>query len=99
MAETAKKANARYQATEEETLKFSKSVGENIKSWREVFHLSQEQLGRVVGVSVFTIQKWEQGKIMPKPENLIALGKAFEIEPAELLRIVPAHKEIKRRGR
>ena len=34
-----------------------------------------------------------------KPENLIALGKAFEIEPAELLRVVPAHKEIKRQGR
>jgi DNA-binding transcriptional regulator YiaG len=94
MPEPAKQQKARYQASEKETRDFSMTVGQNIQMWRRVFQWSQEELARSVGVSVFTVQKWEQGKMMPRPEALIALGKAFDLKPADFLRIEPADESM-----
>lgn len=63
----------------------------NIKLLRERMHLSQEAFARRLGVSLFTIYRWESGKVHPNAlarrelavflykQGLIPLGKAREI--------------------
>lgn len=41
-------------------------VGERIREARERAHLTQEQLGQKVGVSLRTIGNWERGTTVPK---------------------------------
>lgn len=76
-----------YGVTPEELRSFLVMVGKNVKSWRETFSMTQEQLARSVGVSVYTVHKWEQGYAVPRPESLISLGKVFDLQPSELLSI------------
>jgi putative transcriptional regulator len=52
-----------------------------LKSWRNRKGLSQSQAARVLGVSVRTLQNWEQGRNVPSADVLLRLLELME-EPA-----------------
>jgi transcriptional regulator with XRE-family HTH domain len=66
--------------TEDEVRELEQTVAANIKKCREASKLTQEELARRIGVSVYTVQGWEQASFFPKPESLIVIAKAFDIK-------------------
>jgi len=43
-----------------------------VKSQRKRLRISQPQLAKLVGVSAAAVRSWEQGRTLPRKENLIA---------------------------
>lgn len=58
---------------------------ENIKLLRKKRGLTQKQLADNCGLSIATIQGYEQGKYAPKPEAILKLVKALNTTPSELM--------------
>lgn len=54
-------------------------IGEKLKNFRTLRHLSQEQLAAQSGISVSTIAKYESGLRKPKPDQLTKLAEALGI--------------------
>ena len=48
----------------------SSNVSTLVKGWRDRVGLSQSQTARKLGVSLKTLQGWEQGRPMPYPRLL-----------------------------
>ena len=48
-----------------------------LKELRKLNHMSQKQLGNLLGISDRAISKWESGLSKPSGENLIYLAKIF----------------------
>ena len=59
--------------------------GEIIREAREAAHLSQEALGKTIGVSGVTVGNWERGATRPRGANAQRLIEALDIDPLELL--------------
>jgi transcriptional regulator with XRE-family HTH domain len=51
--------------------------------WRLCFKLSQPAAGRVIGVPLKTLEKWEQRRQNPTGKNLAKLRKAFYREEGQ----------------
>lgn len=53
--------------------------GANIsfKQLRKTNKLSQQEIAEITGISVFTIQKIEQGKVTPSLNNVVKLKDVF----------------------
>ena len=60
-------------------------MGKRLAELRKRGGFSQEQLGRLVGVSRQTVSKWELGESIPDTENIIQLSRLFEITTDYLL--------------
>ena len=54
------------------------NVGCKIKSARKSKNLTQEELGRKIGVSFQAIAQWESGRRNPKYETLLKIADALE---------------------
>jgi DNA-binding transcriptional regulator YiaG len=54
------------------------SNGQDVKKLREGQSLSQEALARLVGVSVRTVARWENGESKPSP---LAYRRLLQIAP------------------
>jgi phage repressor protein C with HTH and peptisase S24 domain len=54
-------------------------IGKNIKRLRQEIGLSQEELGRCIGVTKSTISQWELGKAFPKPKNIVKLAEQLNV--------------------
>ena len=61
------------------------SFSENIRLLRKQMGLTQKQLADNCGLSIATIQGYEQGKYEPKPEALLKLVKALNTTGSELM--------------
>lgn len=68
---------------------FLKQFGKNIKYFRQLRGLSQEQLSEMVDVSRNTIGLWETGKSFIDYPKLVKLCKALEIDPAQIFDVIP----------
>ena len=55
------------------------SVGCKIKAARKAKKLTQEELGRKIGVSFQMIAQWENGHRNPKYETLLKIADALEM--------------------
>lgn len=64
-------------------------IGKKLKEARLKKRLSQEQLGKMVGVSRATISKWESDLALPTRVNYPKLAKALDV-PMEIMH--PIHK-------
>ncbi len=60
-------------------------TGKFISALRKEKGLTQEELGRKLGVSNKTVSRWENGNYMPDIETLRLLGKEFSVSMEELL--------------
>ena len=60
-------------------------LGENIARYRKEKGLSQEKVAEYMGVSRQAVTKWESGITKPSSENLIKLGKLFDVSVDVLL--------------
>jgi len=55
-------------------------IGEKILAAREAANMTQEELGKAVGVSRDTIRRWEKEKTAPKVDQLMAIAHVTENE-------------------
>jgi transcriptional regulator with XRE-family HTH domain len=61
------------------------TIGENLRRFREAAGLSQAQLAERAGLSVRSIQNWEQGQRTPRAALLLPLAQALDVGLAQLL--------------
>lgn len=62
------------------------NVGEYIKKLRIDNNLSQEELGKKIGVQRAAVQKWECGKVQNlKRETIKKLSEIFEVSPSSFI--------------
>lgn len=52
---------------------------DNLSSLRKIKHMSQEELGELVGVSRQTISKYETGEVIPDIEKCKLMADVFEV--------------------
>ena len=53
-------------------------IGEKIRQQRRFMNIRQEELSKRVGVSLKTIQRWENGERSPRMGEIESLSKALE---------------------
>lgn len=62
-----------------------KEIGRNIKKYRKQLEMTQEDVGRIIGVNRSVIQRYESGLIAVPYERIYQLAEAFGISPVELM--------------
>lgn len=62
-----------------------REIGARLRHIRNVRGLTQEDIGKVVGVSFQQIQKYERGTNRISSSTLILLARALDVSPADLL--------------
>lgn len=63
-------------------------LSDNIKFYRQVNDMTQSDLGKLIGVTKQTIQKYEKGEIINVPyENVVKMANIFNISAVELMGI------------
>ncbi|WNF36807.1 helix-turn-helix domain-containing protein [Bacillaceae bacterium IKA-2] len=70
------------------------TLGERLQNLRKENMLSQEKLAELVGVSRQAVSKWETGLSNPDTENLIKLGKIFNLSIDEIIGRVYVDNEV-----
>ena len=61
------------------------SVGEKILKHRKELNLTQQQLGKMVGVSAKTVSKWENNTTFPNALSIVPLARVLHISTDKLL--------------
>lgn len=77
------------------------NLAENIKKYRNLSNLNQEQLASMIGKSKNVISNWERGDNKPDADTIEKLCNIFSIEPNQLygwdsepsVQTVAAHKD------
>lgn len=73
----------------------AKRVGELIKGRRIELELTQEELGRKLGVTAQAVSKWEQGISLPDTALLPGICRVLSIPAAALLGIEESQEDDK----
>ena len=60
-------------------------IGQRIKYLRELQGLTQEELGKLIGVNKATINRYETGIIDIKRTTAIKLAQVFSVSPADIM--------------
>ena len=60
-------------------MELKKLLGRNIKKYRKLNGLTQEQLAESIGVEVISISSIETGRYFPAPENLVKIAETLNI--------------------
>ena len=81
----------------EERTELEVTIAKNLKMYRELFGLTQQEVARRIGSSTQAVAHWEQGLKIPRPEWLGALAKLYDIEVGTLLNVPPKTKGWKTR--
>ena len=67
-------------------------MGDNIRKYRKLNNMSQDELAEKLNVTRQSISLWETGQTQPSLENIVALAKLFKVSTDELLASdKPAH--------
>jgi transcriptional regulator with XRE-family HTH domain len=61
------------------------NVGENIKKFRQEKSISREALSTILGISIHTLAKYEQGQREPNIETLNKIASALDISVSKLM--------------
>jgi len=59
-----------------------------IRRYRLALGLTQEKLGRLVGLTKGAVCNWETGRTLPSAANYPKLARVFGISPLELTRVI-----------
>ncbi|MCR8980734.1 helix-turn-helix domain-containing protein [Brevibacillus laterosporus] len=62
------------------------SLGQQLKKFRELKSLSQEDIAQKIGVTRQAVYKWENDKSYPDIDNLILLSELYNVTLDELLK-------------
>lgn len=68
---------------------------DKIRELREINHITQKQLGDMLGISDRAVSKWESGLSKPSGENLISLAKIFNVHVEEFFGSISCAKNKK----
>lgn len=60
-------------------------LGDNIRKFRKLNNMSQDELAEKLNVTRQSISLWENGQTQPSLENIVALAKLFKVSTDELL--------------
>ena len=60
-------------------------LGDNIRKYRKLNNMSQDELAEKLNVTRQSVSLWENGQTQPSLENIVALAKLFEVSTDELL--------------
>jgi transcriptional regulator with XRE-family HTH domain len=60
-------------------------LGDNIRKYRKLNNMSQDELAEKLNVTRQSISLWETGQTQPSLENIVALAKLFKVSTDELL--------------
>ena len=60
-------------------------LGDNIRKYRRLNNMSQDELAEKLNVTRQSISLWENEQTQPSLENIVALAKLFEVSTDELL--------------
>lgn len=63
---------------------FTKKFGLQIKGYRELKGLTQEDLAEKLDIASNTVSAWENGKIFPKYISIVSLCNALKVSEEEL---------------
>ena len=61
------------------------TIGENIRKWREVRGLSQEQLAHRIGKTRSAVSQYESGKIIPRMGAIEDMARVLGVKKAEII--------------
>ena len=61
------------------------SIGENIRKARKAAGMTQEELGKKIGISQQAVGNYESGRRKPKIKTLLRLSNGLNVSVAELL--------------
>ena len=83
---TIKRKSAKLQKPRERvTNEIDEGIGHRLRSFRLAAKMSQETLGKSLGVTFQQIQKYENGKNRLSGSRLIKAAKALQLSPGQLL--------------
>ena len=60
-------------------------IGDNIRYYRKINNMSQEELAEKLDVTRQSVSLWESGQTQPSLDNIIALSKLFGVSTDDLL--------------
>ena len=60
-------------------------LSDNIRKYRKLNHMSQDELAEKLGVTRQSISLWETGQTQPSLDNIVALAKLFLVSTDKLL--------------
>lgn len=73
-------------------------VGKTIRAARERLGLTQEGLGKLVGVSRSSVNQWESGATTPDATRLPVLARVLELQGDDVLGLAKVHKRTEEYG-
>lgn len=76
----------------EERTELEVTVAKNLKMYRELFGLTQQEVARKIGSSTQAVAHWEQGLKIPRTEWLGALAKLYDVEVGVFFNVPPKTK-------
>jgi transcriptional regulator with XRE-family HTH domain len=61
------------------------SIGQIIKTHREMHHMTQQELAQKIRVGINTIEKYETGEQIPSNQTILKLSTALDIPASKLI--------------
>lgn len=77
------------------TYDINKIFGLNLKKWRQIRGLSQEQLAEKLNLHFRSISRFERGEHFCKAKTIGDLANALEIKPSDLFEIENPDEDCK----
>lgn len=68
-------------------------ISATLKGLRKRDKLTQEEVARGIGVSWRNYQRWEKGRVTPRPENVAELAAFFKVSEREIYGFDPAGQD------
>ena len=94
----ARKQSHPENVSSDEVVEILRVLARNLKIFREMCNLTQENVARTIGSTVSSVAKWEGGYSVPRPEWLTSLAKLYGVHVANLFgERVPEKKRGKKR--
>lgn len=70
-------------------------IGESIRKLREENGLTQDQLGRIAGVSSMAVSQWENGRAVPRMGSIQMMADYFGVPKSKIMGDEISEKQIR----
>lgn len=70
------------------------SIGDNIKRLREQYNLTQDDIGKIAGVSYQAVSSWERGEREPRMGAIERLAEHFGIRKSDIIEDYQHHRPV-----